>query len=111
MSWNDWSAPLTEEGNWQPLLSQVLEKTTSRFGKRDYILDEETKQDERVPKETAIKCLTDSMSLMLEKLTVSDRQDILDQLYSQIYNCEQFKYFNEFRTNALKLFLQIKQHQ
>jgi hypothetical protein len=35
MSWNDWSAPSTEEGNWQPFLSQVLEKITNRFGKQD----------------------------------------------------------------------------
>jgi len=51
------------------------------------------------------------MSLMLEKLTVTDRQDILDQLYGKLYKSEQFKYFDEFRTNVLKLFLQIKQRQ
>jgi hypothetical protein len=111
MSWNDWSAPSSEEGNWQPLLNQVLDKITIRFGKRDYILDEETKQEEKLLKDAAIKCLTESMSLMLEKLNVTDRQDILEQLYCQIYKSEQFKYFNEFRTNALNLFLQIKQCQ
>ena len=51
------------------------------------------------------------MSLMLEKLTVTDRQDILDQLYGKLYKTEQFKYFDEFRTSMLKLFLQIKQRQ
>jgi hypothetical protein len=45
------------------------------------------------------------MSLMLEKLTITDRQDILDQLYGKLYKSEQFKYFEEFRTNVLKLFL------
>ena len=51
------------------------------------------------------------MSLMLEKLTVNDRQDILDQLYGKLYKSEQFKYFNEFRKSMLELFLEIKQRQ
>ena len=51
------------------------------------------------------------MSLMLEKLTLTDRQNILDQLYGKLYKSEQFNYFDEFRTNVLKLFLQIKQRQ
>jgi len=46
---------------------------------------------------------------MLEKLTLTDHQDILDQLYGKLYKSKQFKYFDEFRTNVLKLFLQIKQ--
>ncbi len=49
--------------------------------------------------------MIDSMSLMLEKLIITDRQDILDQLYGKLYKSEQFKYFEEFRTNVLKLFL------
>ena len=105
MSWNDWSAPSTEEGNWQPFLSQLLEKISTRFGRHDNDQDEESKQEKSVLKETAIKCLIDSMSLMLEKLTITDRQDILDQLYGKLYKSEQFKYFEEFRTNVLKLFL------
>ena len=93
------------------MMSKVLAKITTRFGERDYVLDEETKQEDTVLKETAIECLTDSMSLMLEKLTVNDRQGILDQLYGKLYKSEQFKYFDEFRTSMLKLFLQIKQRQ
>ena len=54
-------------------MSKVLAKITTRFGEREYVLDEETKQEDTVLKETAIECLTDSMSLMLEKLTVNDR--------------------------------------
>ena len=93
------------------MMSKVLAKITARFGEREYVLDEETKQEDTVLKETAIECLTDSMSLMLEKLTVNDRQGILDQLYGKLYKTEQFKYFDEFRTSMLKLFLQIKQRQ
>ena len=92
-------------------MSKVLAKITARFDEREYVLDEETKQEDTVLKETAIECLTDSMSLMLEKLTVNDRQGILDQLYGKLYKTEQFKYFDEFRTSMLKLFLQIKQRQ
>ena len=93
------------------MMSKVLAKITTRFGEREYVLDEETKQEDTVLKETAIECLTDSMSLMLEKLTANDRQGILDQLYGKLYKTEQFKYFDEFRTSMLKLFLQIKQRQ
>ena len=79
----------------------MLANITSRFGKQDNDEVEETKQEKTVPKVTEIKCMIDIISLMLNKLSFTDHQYILDQLYGKLYQCKQFKYWNEFKSDML----------
>ncbi len=91
-------------------MNQVLSKINTRFDSSEYILElfGEAVQEETVLKEAAIECFTDSIDLIIEKLTLVDRQKILDKLCGKLYDTEQFTYFNEFRTDLVQLFLQIK---
>jgi hypothetical protein len=52
------------------------------FGKNGIFTDEQNINifEKKVSKETATKCLTDTIKLMLEKLTSTERKDILDQI-------------------------------
>jgi hypothetical protein len=60
-------------------MNQVLSKINTRFDSSEYILElfGEAVQEETFLKEAAIECFTDSIDLIIEKLTLVDRQKFL----------------------------------
>ena len=85
-----------KDADWAPFLSSTLQQITNRFA-----LNEITEEHKglKVSYEQAIKCIRDTVKLILRKLDDADRWDIIAELdgYNQ-------SYFKDFLVQMMKVF-------